>query len=184
MKNLIPLFFFAAIQDNDIDAVFAAISQNPDVLDAVNEQGHTGLQVAALYGNLPIVSLLINLGADLSVKDNQGRTLAELAKFYDQPEIAKLFKHQSQLFQLMNRDKTAVTALVNRTRKPDPGLVVKEALDHLEKNDLDQAIHLFEIASQLFKINKGKHSIEYINCQKALESCLAKQKKLDMPGKK
>jgi ankyrin repeat protein len=61
-----------------LDAVKAALEQNPDV-DAVNEDGETALCGAAGMGYNQVIQLLVDKGANVNVKTKDGRTPLALA---------------------------------------------------------------------------------------------------------
>jgi ankyrin repeat protein len=55
-----------AIENNDIDEVKSIISKNNKILNNKNTHGDTPLNVACYEGNLEIVKLLLNNGADVN----------------------------------------------------------------------------------------------------------------------
>ncbi|KAF2632351.1 ankyrin [Macroventuria anomochaeta] len=55
-----------------------------------NKDGSTPLNIAASYGQLKVVELLLNKGADLSLANNNGRTPLSSASFHGHVEVAKL----------------------------------------------------------------------------------------------
>jgi len=56
----------------------------------VDDQGRTGLQIAATNGNLQIAAILIKAGANLDLKDKLGNTALHLASDRNQVEMAQL----------------------------------------------------------------------------------------------
>lgn len=48
-------------------------------LDVIDEKGRTALMIAALNGHAKVVDVLIGAGADLAVRDVEGKTAADLA---------------------------------------------------------------------------------------------------------
>ncbi|XP_065164682.1 E3 ubiquitin-protein ligase MIB2 [Atheta coriaria] len=65
------------------------LTRSPNIVTAVDLRngGKTALQVASHQGHVAIVSLLIQAGADVNVRDNDGDTCLHYAAFGNQPEI-------------------------------------------------------------------------------------------------
>merc|ERR1740129_812783 len=58
-------------------------------LDSVDDKGDTAVIIAARYGHLDVVKALVDAGADLSVRDAQGLTAAEVAATEDIQRVVK-----------------------------------------------------------------------------------------------
>lgn len=74
----------------DVNALATAWSQMTGV------EGYRVLHVAAEQGHLPIVELLLNLGADASVQTADGRTPLDLAQANGHTQIAELLKAKTK----------------------------------------------------------------------------------------
>ena len=59
-------------------------------IDAVDENKNTAAHYSAGYGNVESVSLLKKKGADLSLKNEEGKTAKEVAEMNEQDEVVKL----------------------------------------------------------------------------------------------
>jgi ankyrin repeat protein len=75
----------AAIEKNDPQAVSAALSEGADI-DAEDEDGHTPIMYAAYVGNIDVVRLLVESGADLE-RWGQGDNVLNRAAFGGQREV-------------------------------------------------------------------------------------------------
>jgi ankyrin repeat protein len=64
------------------------LERAPDVLEAVDDAGRTPLLTAAAIGNITIVELLIERGANVNASDNDGRSALHYA-------AGKLNRHSS-----------------------------------------------------------------------------------------
>lgn len=95
------------------DRVAAVLGQDPQALERkfreyVNgpdkskpwvDSSWTPLAFAVANGKTEAVRLLLDRGADLSVQDSEGRTLVELARHKQQPEIAELLEQGETIAQ-------------------------------------------------------------------------------------
>nr|XP_045620650.1 palmitoyltransferase akr1-like isoform X2 [Procambarus clarkii] len=57
----------------------ATIKQNPTVVDSTGYDGRTALQKAVMVGNLPVVRLLLQYGADPNLRAQSGETAVHIA---------------------------------------------------------------------------------------------------------
>lgn len=73
---------------NMIPKIESQLQSDRNIANHVGDDGWTLLQQEALAGNLGIVKLLVNFGADVSVRSPNGYTAAELARKIGWPEIA------------------------------------------------------------------------------------------------
>ena len=69
----------------------------------VDDQGRTGLQNAAINGNLQIAAILIKAGANLDLRDKLGNTALHLAVDRNQVEMAQLLIDVGAALDLDNR---------------------------------------------------------------------------------
>jgi ankyrin repeat protein len=72
------------------DLARALISGGADV-NVADKEGLTPFLVCCASGRVDLMGILIEAGADTSVKDNHNRFAAEVATFYHHPEIAARF---------------------------------------------------------------------------------------------
>ncbi|KAL1915386.1 uncharacterized protein VTP21DRAFT_6844 [Calcarisporiella thermophila] len=79
---------FQAAATGDISYIQAHTNE----INAKNEKGWTPLMFAARYGQIPVIEALINLGADSSVRNNEGKTAAQLSAFWGHNEAASLLE--------------------------------------------------------------------------------------------
>ena len=56
-------------------------------MNARREDGFTPLHVASMYGSLEVARLLIEHGADMGAKDNEGKTPFQVALRSDMAEL-------------------------------------------------------------------------------------------------
>lgn len=61
-------------------------------IDAITQNGQTPLMIGSIYNATDTVKLLIEHGADKTIKDNDGKTAYDLAVENDNKELAKLLK--------------------------------------------------------------------------------------------
>ena len=80
-----------AVKNNSIKLVkyFLNKNSNPNEL---NKDGQTPLHLALKEGNKDIIDLLIKNGADISIKDNEGKKPFD----YGSKEIIRLFQLENQ----------------------------------------------------------------------------------------
>jgi ankyrin repeat protein len=96
------LLQYAIFRDTDVNEVITMLVDRGAPLNAaMHEDGHTlmrfwpmslgtPLHIAAELGRTDAIRYLVNLGADTSVKDANGRTVAELAQQLNQTEVVRL----------------------------------------------------------------------------------------------
>jgi len=88
-------------EDRDQDLIKAADSRRWERVKRILNEGidvnakggnrsYTALMLASKYGELAIVKLLLEKGADVNAKDNRGYTALSQASKYGQLEVAKL----------------------------------------------------------------------------------------------
>ena len=91
-QSITPLL--GAILANDTTLVRTALQEHPEYINtAYAQNGNTPLHVAALNGQTEIVKLLLEQpGLDTTLKNNEGKTAADLAQEKNFTEIADLLK--------------------------------------------------------------------------------------------
>ncbi|WP_367649353.1 DUF2314 domain-containing protein [Campylobacter sp. RM16188] len=75
---------------NVIDQVREYITNNPNILSDVDELGYTQLHHEAIAGNLGVVEILLENGADKNAKTNSGKTALDFAKALKWEHIARV----------------------------------------------------------------------------------------------
>lgn len=81
-----------AAQCNNEKAVKYILDKGIDSVNSCDESGYTALMRASYMGHDGIVKLLLNNGADKSIKTGEGKTALDLAKEYKQEKIVKLLE--------------------------------------------------------------------------------------------
>ncbi|KAF8632601.1 hypothetical protein AX15_001806 [Amanita polypyramis BW_CC] len=82
--------------DNNVSGLTALLEKDPDLdPNARDEFKYTPLHLAADRGNLDIVNLLLEKGADVSLKDPDDLTALELADVAGHEDIVKLLSNAS-----------------------------------------------------------------------------------------
>jgi ankyrin repeat protein len=89
---------FSLIAAHDADGVRSAVEQNHDLLKAVDLDGSTPLDVALQEGDQPLIDFLLDSGADVNARNNNGITPLFFAisskNKQDQPAtLTKLLDH-------------------------------------------------------------------------------------------
>ena len=72
--DLAPAPMIYAVQSGNADIIKRLIEEGAGLNGKVNDDGQTGLMVAAKLGNTECVKALIGAGADLDAQDNNGKT--------------------------------------------------------------------------------------------------------------
>ena len=101
---------FNAIDKNDISEVRELIEHKPCIINSTRDM-RTPLHWACLTGKKEIAELLLSKGADVNIKDNEGKIALHMAKT---KEIAEM---------LIKKD-FSVNALDNNGKTPDRKSVV------------------------------------------------------------
>jgi len=82
--------------DGRADEIAALCALAPEVINQKDEYGFTPLHLAADRGHLGVVSLLLQNGADPSIKDSDEQTAIELARCAEHSEIVQMLStHQN-----------------------------------------------------------------------------------------
>jgi len=68
------------MSENMATKIDGALSENPTIVNQIDENGWTMLQYEALAGNLTPVKLLLKYGADKMIKNSEGFTAIDLAE--------------------------------------------------------------------------------------------------------
>lgn len=92
-------------------------------VDSADNKGSTPLHVAATYGHEQALEVLISKNANLYVLDNNGRTAAKVAAFYQKVECCRFLDTLSIQWEVQNHDgvtklkKKAMKDLQKRTKR-------------------------------------------------------------------
>ncbi len=148
--------FIKAIKSEDINKVKSLIKSRINV-NEVYENGYTALMVAASKGNVEIVKLLIETGADLESYDNNGNTSFMHAFFNHQKEAVVKFlltknvnievvNDQEQtpliLAALNNHYKSIELLIKSKAKIEFKGQLERTALMHAVNNNCIEAVKL------------------------------------------
>ena len=68
------------------------LAEDPDLVHSTDERGWTFLHQLALAGSLASVKLLLEAGADVDAKTNDGKTALDLAKSLGWEKVIALLK--------------------------------------------------------------------------------------------
>ena len=75
---------------NTYEQVKQYIKEHPNMVTDADELGYTQLHHEAIAGNLNLVNLLLENGADKNARTKSGKTAAEFAENLGWSEIAKV----------------------------------------------------------------------------------------------
>eukprot|EP01083_Nonionella_stella_P151407 483661_1 len=136
------------LKESDIDYVKELIRNNEIKMDETNEEnGRHLLMMATAYGSFELVSMCINLGADIDKQDKTKKTALKLAKEFGFPDIEELL--------LMNLLKTELGKRIENTTNE---LLRKKAINNHFKTILNDLFGDFE--SQKEEKEDAKQEIE------------------------
>jgi ankyrin repeat protein len=94
---------FQAITANNSTAVDELITADQSIVHCHNAYGLTPLHMAAAYGKIVILNLLMNENADLNTQDHQGRTALVWAIKQNKEEAALILLGAGASFELPDR---------------------------------------------------------------------------------
>lgn len=81
---------FQEIENQNIQQIERIVANQPDLLTSRNQSGDTPVLKAARTGNLQIVSLLLQHGADATAVNNKNRDILNIAVTIQNPDLAKM----------------------------------------------------------------------------------------------
>ena len=80
------------MSENMAAQIDGALSENPNIVNQIDENGWTMLQYEALAGNLTPVKLLLKYGADKMIKNPDGFTAIDLAEVMKRNKITDFLR--------------------------------------------------------------------------------------------
>jgi serine/threonine-protein phosphatase 6 regulatory ankyrin repeat subunit B len=81
---------FTAVQDGDEEEVIQLLDADPALLEREDHHGERPLTLAAHYGHLGVVSLLVERGADINVTGHGGNTALDCAAMGGHEDVVAL----------------------------------------------------------------------------------------------
>ncbi|CAG9863850.1 unnamed protein product [Phyllotreta striolata] len=81
-KNRIIQDLCKSIEENDIVTCIDIVRKHPQYINSYNNDGYTPFMIACACGNNPLVTLMLNSGADVKLKSLQQESPFYLAAFY------------------------------------------------------------------------------------------------------
>lgn len=78
-----------AVKNNDINKINSILKSGKADINSKDKYCETALMIASCKGNLEIVKLLVDNGADINIKNNNGKTALDLA---DSEEIKEVLR--------------------------------------------------------------------------------------------
>ena len=85
-----PLHYAASSTQGDQLGVAKLLIENAAYIDAASPNGSTPLMMAAMYGNTSTLKLLLDEGADTTLKNQLGLTAVDFAQRADRKEMVEL----------------------------------------------------------------------------------------------
>ncbi len=94
-----PSFFVAYIWCHPLNDLHKCYLQAPELVNTVDSEGYSPIQLAVIAGNTSLINYLIEEGADLQCTDNEGHTVVHWAT--GNPQILGLLLHPKRFFYLI-----------------------------------------------------------------------------------
>jgi ankyrin repeat protein len=118
---------FKAVKYGDTTRVKELLARVPDIhkigidyVNATSSNGSTPLHYAAYNGHTDVVKLLLENGADPSIKDNTGKTTADIARENGRIEIANMIENVKELFEALKKgDAAKAEKLISKLSVPN-----------------------------------------------------------------
>ena len=79
LHNLVRKMERSAIKSEDTEIIKFLVSKGKANINAKEDDGTTALHIAASSGNIELAKVLLSLGADINVRNNNGRTPQDIA---------------------------------------------------------------------------------------------------------
>eukprot|EP01083_Nonionella_stella_P082004 226244_1 len=138
------------LKESDIDYVKELVRNNELTMKETNEEnGRHLLMMATAHGSFELVSMCINLGADIDKQDKNKKTALKLAKENGFPDIEELL--------LMNLLKTELGKRIENTTNE---LLRKKAINNHFKTILNDLFGDFQSTEEQKKEEDEKQEIE------------------------
>lgn len=93
-----------AVEANDVKRAEEILSAHPDWVDAVDDEGETGLLEAAEDGHLEMVALLLKRGARLNHQDEDGETALMEAAGESKVECVRLLLNKGAAVGILDNE--------------------------------------------------------------------------------
>jgi len=90
-----PLVLSIINKDGSAAKTLMQYGANPDVI--LNEKNWTPLMMAAYYGNKEAIAAMLDVGADLHIKNNEGMTAKRIAEKQGFADIVKLMNIEQKI---------------------------------------------------------------------------------------
>lgn len=114
-----------------------------DTIDTVNSSNETQLHVAAEYGHLSIIEVLLQRGARLHLQDNKGHTALHKAASRGHTEIVRaLIKAGTPIYTLDLQSKTPIHLAAENEHLNSVKVLVKEEAEQSESLTQDTFLHM------------------------------------------
>ena len=112
-----------AVKASDTESVREILAANPDLLTYRDEKGRTALHWASEAQDLSVVAALVDLGADVTAKDNLGYTPRDVAYWFGEFHMGAYTDVCKKIVQRLNEPphKAYKTAEANAPPKGDLG---------------------------------------------------------------
>ena len=140
-----------AILDNDIDTVKSLLRINRELVnDKESKLKWTPLHLASALGHEEIITLLIDNGADLNAKDEDGKTPLFYASSKGHKEIVEiLINHGADVNAMDKNNNNVLFQTVFSGHYDVVNILIKNGADIKHKNKFDET--LLHIISRSFK---------------------------------
>ena len=89
-----PAEIHDAAEHGDLETVKSLMSQDPQLLEVRDENGHTPYLCAAASGDIATARYLADLGADIRAVNNRGNNALALASYFGRPEMVTYLYEQ------------------------------------------------------------------------------------------
>jgi ankyrin repeat protein len=87
-----PAPILSLVSANNVQKVRQSVSNDPAQLREIDFDGNTPLHIAALLGSTEMVSALLEAGADLNLKNQDGETALDAAQRAHRTAVARLLE--------------------------------------------------------------------------------------------
>ena len=147
---------FLAIDSADVAQVKSIIGQNPNLLNTKNSDGLTPLNLVSYRGNLDLVQILLNMGADVNIGDNENSQPIHNTAVMGHTDVVDLLLAYGVDIDV--RDNNGMTALMfaisYRKNETAAFLLEKNADVKIANNNGLTALHYAALRGQLDLIEK------------------------------